>query len=94
MKLKFVHQNQENRGGSDEHVMKEEEVEAAKEEAEVRALMAKEPVEEDMAVREPSPLFASNPLLVSVSFSLLAMCGFTFGWLYSIYTRSGLVCSF
>lgn len=71
-------------------MMKEEEVETAKYEAAVRASTAKEPVEEDMAVREPSPLFGSNPLLVSVSFSLLAMCGFTCRWLYSIYTRSGL----
>lgn len=66
MKLKFVQLNQESRGGDEEPAMKKEEVETAKEDL--------------LAVREPSPPIASNPLLVSVGFSLLPMCELTFGW--------------
>ncbi|KAK6152725.1 hypothetical protein DH2020_012364 [Rehmannia glutinosa] len=63
MKLRIVHQNQENRGG-DEQVMKKEIVEK-EEQIEMGVSAEDEFVTEDFQPLNPSPISAYDPLLVS-----------------------------
>lgn len=70
MKLRIVHQNQENRDGCEEQVMKKEAMEMEQMEKEEEPLMGVLP-EDDQFVKENYPPLdpppAYDPMLVSVS---------------------------
>lgn len=76
MKLKIVHQNQESRGG-EEQVMKKEALEIEQmEEPQIRVSPEDESMKENSPLLEPSPISASHPMLVSVSFLCLEYVNF------------------
>lgn len=67
MKLRIVHQNQENRDG-EEQVMKKETVEMEQmEEPQMGISLEDEFVKDNSPPLDPSPISAYDPMLVSVS---------------------------
>ncbi|KAL2519071.1 Uncharacterized protein Adt_15318 [Abeliophyllum distichum] len=62
MRLKIVHQNQENRSGDDGVMKKEEEMEHTH----VGIMLEDESMKENSSPSEPFPISASDPVLVSI----------------------------